>query len=312
MVLRVGDPVPDITVEYWERNAHEVGRLSLSDYRGRWLVLFFYPRDFTYICPTELAAISRLQDEFDAEEAAILAASTDSYFSHEAWFGREESLRNIDFPVIADTAHALSRQFNVLLDDGSALRATFIIDPGGTLRHMSVNEIDVGRNVDETLRVLRGLRSSELCPADWQPGIDPSYSYNDFLVRVFPRLTETALANATKELRTVNYRSGDIIIRQGDPSDRFFIVVEGEVAVVHIKENGTEAELATLGAGEMFGEMGILMEVRRTADVRANTDVCLLALDWDEFRQLVQSSEQTAQDFMLIMEQRQARTSEQP
>ena len=277
MTLRVGDPVPDITVDYWERSAHEPGQLSLGDYRGRWLVLFFYPRDFTYICPTELTVLSRLQDEFEAEEAALLAASTDSYFSHEAWFTQEESLRDVDFPVIADTSHALSKLFNVLLDDGSALRATFIIDPGGILRHMSINEIDVGRNVDETLRVLRGLRCGELCPAGWQPGTDPTPSYNEFLARVFPRLTEEVLAGATKDLQTVSYSAGDIVIRQGDPADRFFIIVEGEVAVVHILENGKESEIAKLGPGEMFGEMGILMETRRTADVRANTDVCLLA-----------------------------------
>lgn len=311
MAIRVGDPVPDISVNYWERSAHEAGRLSLGDYRGRWLVLFFYPRDFTYICPTELAALGGLQDEFDEEESALLAASTDSFFSHEAWFGQEDSLRNIDFPVIADTSHELSREFNVLLDDGSALRATFIIDPSGILRHMSVNEIDVGRNVDETLRILRGLRMGELCPAGWQPGNDPTHGYNDYLARVFPRLTEDVLSGATKELQTVAYHGGDIIVRQGDPSDRFFIIVEGEVAVVHIRDNGKEAEIAKLGPGEMFGEMGILMEVRRTADVRANTDVCLLALDWDEFRQLVQSSEKTTRDFMLIMEQRQASTPDQ-
>ncbi len=309
MTVRVGDSVPDIAVDFWERAAHEAGRLSLADYRGKWLILFFYPRDFTYICPTELAALAELQDEFEAEGAALVAASTDSFFSHDAWFGQEANLQNVDFPVIADTSHELSRTFNILLDDGAALRATFIVDPEGIIRHMTVNELDVGRNVDETLRVLRGLKFGDLCPEGWQPGVDNAHTYNDYLARVFPRLTEAVLAGATKELRTVAYCSGDIIIRQGDRSDRFYIIAEGEVAVVHMMEDGKEAEIATMGPGEMFGEMGILLEVRRTADVRANTDVSLLALGWDDFSQLVASSEKTAQDFMRIVEQRQARTS---
>jgi putative ABC transport system ATP-binding protein len=172
---------------------------------------------------------------------------------------------------------------------------------------MTVNEIDVGRNVEETLRVVRALKFGELCPAGWQPGQDNTQTYNEWLAKVFPRLSETALANASEGLQTVRYDSGDIIVRQGDRSDRFYIIVDGEVAVVYLKDDGKEAELATLGPGEMFGEMGILMETRRTADVRANTDVSLLALDWNGFKDLIDSSEQTAKDFMRIVEQRRAR-----
>lgn len=304
MSVRVGDAAPEISVEYWERGAHEPGRMTLGDYRGRWVVLFFYPRDFTFICPTEIAAFAALQDEFDAEGAALIAASTDSFFSHNAWFTQDDRLSDVDFPVIADTAHEMSRAFDVLLDDGAALRATFIIDPNGIIRHMTVNELDVGRNVDETLRVVRGLKCGELCPAGWQPGAESSQSFNEWLASVFPRLTDAILADATDRLQTVRYQPGDIIIRQGDRSDRFYIVAEGEVAVVHLSDTGEEVELATLGAGEMFGEMGILMETRRTADVRANTGVSLLALDWNDFRSLIESSERTAQDFMQIVQQR--------
>lgn len=306
MAVRVGDPARDIAVEYWERGAHDAARLSLSDYRGKWVVLFFYPRDFTFICPTEITAFAALQDEFDAEGAAVIAASTDSFFSHDAWFRQEDRLQDVDFPVVCDTSHALAEAFNVLLDDGSALRATFVIDPEGIVRHMTVNEIDVGRNVEETLRIVRALKFGELCPAGWQPGEDNTQTYNEWLAKVFPRLSEAALANASEGLQTVMYNSGDIIIRQGDRSDRFFIIVDGEVAVVHLADDGKEIELATLGPGEMFGEMGILMEARRTADVRANTDVSLLALDWNGFKSLIESSEQTAKDFMRIVEQRRA------
>lgn len=308
MALRVGDPAPEIDVEYWERGAHDPASLNLTGYRGKWVVLFFYPRDFTFICPTEISAFAALQDEFDAEGASLIAASTDSFFSHDAWFRQEDRLQDVDFPVIADASHAFAEAFNVLLDDGSALRATFIIDPLGIIRHMSANEIDIGRNVDETLRILRALKSGELCPAGWQPGSDEAHSYNEWLAQVFPRLSKDALEDASGSLQTVIYHAGDIIVRQGDHSDRFFIIVDGEVVVVHLKDDGEEVQLATLGAGDMFGEMGILMETRRTADVRADTDVNLLALDWNGFKALVDSSQQTANDFMRIVEQRRTRS----
>lgn len=306
MALRVGDPAPDFEVEYWQRGAHEPAQLSLAEHRGKWVVLFFYPRDFTFICPTEIGAFAALQDEFAAEGASLIAASTDSFFSHDAWFKQDDRLQDVDFPVVADSSHAFAKAFNVLLDDGSALRATYIIDPLGIIRHMSSNEIDIGRNVDETLRILRALKSGELCPAGWQPGTDNDHSYNEWLAKVFPRLSESVLEDASGNLQTVMYDAGDIIVRQGDHSDRFFIIVNGEVAVVHLKDDGREVHLATLGAGDMFGEMGILMETRRTADVRADTNVNLLALDWNGFKSLVDSSQQTANDFMRIVEQRRA------
>lgn len=303
MSFRIGDPAPDMPVDYWIAGAHEPARLSLSDYRGKWLVLFFYPRDFTFICPTEISAFAAMQADFADAGADIIAASTDSFFSHEAWFRQDERLGNATFPVIADTSHAFSRAFNVLLDDGSALRATFIIDPGGIIRHVSMNEIDIGRNVEEILRIVRGLRSGELCPTGWRPGDDTAPAYNEWLTRVFPTLPKQALADASRDIRTVHYNSGDIIIRQDDRPDRFYIVVDGEVAVIHVAD-GKEVELARLGPGEMFGEMGILMETRRTADVRAHSDVNLLALDWTGFRSLIRSSEQTTEAFMHIVEQR--------
>lgn len=307
MSLRVGDPVPDLRVDYWIAGARSPARISLADYRGKWLVLFFYPRDFTFICPTEISAFAALQDAFAQSDAQIVAASTDSFFSHDAWFRQEERLARVDFPVIADTSHKLAQAFNVLLEDGSALRATFIIDPEGIIRHASMNEIDIGRNVEEVLRIVRALQSGKLCPAGWKPGDDAGPAYNDWLEKVFPTLSRKAIAEVSGDLHPVRFNSGDIIIRQGDRPDRFYIVVEGEVSVIQMND-GRETEIARLGAGEMFGEMGILMETRRTADVRASTDVSLLALDWNGFRKLVESSEQTAQDFMHIVEQRRVRS----
>jgi peroxiredoxin (alkyl hydroperoxide reductase subunit C) len=159
-----------MTVEAYVPGEAEPRSLSLADYQGRWVVLFFYPRDFTFVCPTEIQGFARLHDEFLREHAVVLGASTDSYFSHKAWYESDARLAAVRYPVIADSSHALSREFGVLLPDGAALRGTFIIDPDGIVRHLLVNDLDVGRNVDETLRLLRALRTGELCPEAWQPG----------------------------------------------------------------------------------------------------------------------------------------------
>ncbi len=133
-------------------------------------MLFFYPRDFTFVCPTELNAFAQLHPRFEAEEAIVLAASTDSYWSHKAWFETHPLLTSVFYPVIADTAHELSDAFGVLKRDGSALRATYVIDPAGIVRHASVTDQNVGRSPAETLRILRALRTGESCPVGWTPG----------------------------------------------------------------------------------------------------------------------------------------------
>ncbi|MGI9463935.1 MAG: peroxiredoxin, partial [Aestuariivirgaceae bacterium] len=222
MTIHVGRPVPDIEATYWQRGAPGPKQLSLSDLRGKWVVLFFYTRDFTYVCPTELKAFAVLSKDFDELGATVIGASTDSYFSHNAWFEQDTTLSQVEFPVIADTSHRISKMFGVLLDDGSALRGTFIIDPDGVLRHMSVNEIDVGRNVSETLRLLQALQSGELCRAGWRPGQDEAPRYNEWLAQVFPRLKKSVLAEATERLNTFLYDAGDIIIQQGTQSDLFY------------------------------------------------------------------------------------------
>src|SRR6516225_1813533 len=176
MCIKVGAPAPDAAADYWIRGAHGPRRMTLAEHRGKWLVLFFYPRDFTFICPTELVAFGELEADFKAEEAVVIGASTDSFFSHKAWFESDPRLLRVNYPVLADTSHQLSKGFNVLLDDGASLRGTFIIDPQGVVRHITVNDLDVGRNVEETLRVLRALRSGELCPRGMEAGrVDPHY-----------------------------------------------------------------------------------------------------------------------------------------
>ena len=306
MTIRVGKPVPDIEATYWQRGASGPKEMSLSDFRGKWVVLFFYTRDFTFVCPTELEAFAELMPQFESVGAKVIGASTDSYFSHKAWIGQDGTLAQVDFPIIADTSHRISETFGVLLEDGSALRGTFIIDPDGVLRHMSINEIDVGRNVAETLRLLQALQSGELCRAGWQPGQDEPVKYNEWLAQIFPKLKKSVLADASERLNTYLYDAGDIIIHQGARSDLFYIFVQGEVSVIHRNDAGDEVELAQLGPGEMFGEIGILTETRRSADIRANTSVTVLALDWDDFKSLVHTSDPTAEDFMQIVEQRRA------
>lgn len=166
MAIKVGEKIPDLTLEVYQG---EIKKIQLSDYKGKWIVLFFYPLDFTFICPTEIEGFAKREKEFSKANAAILGASTDSAHSHKAWFSRD--LPQVTFPVIADTSHRLSRSFGVLIDDeGIALRGTFIIDPDGVLRYQVISDLNVGRSVEETLRVLQALQTGGLCPVEWKPG----------------------------------------------------------------------------------------------------------------------------------------------
>jgi peroxiredoxin 2/4 len=170
MNVKVGSHAPKVELEAYRRGEHEPVPFHLDGPRERWLVLFFYPRDFTFICPTELAAFAELEQAFRAEGADVVAASTDSYWSHKAWFETNAMVSGVDYPVVADTTHELSFDYGVLIEDGSALRGTFIIDPAGVVRHASVSDQSVGRSPEETLRVLQALRTGELCPVGWRPG----------------------------------------------------------------------------------------------------------------------------------------------
>lgn len=171
MCLKVRSVAPDFIAEVYERDADKPKKIRLSDYRGKWVVLFFYPRDFTFVCPTEIERFADLESEFKKEGAVVLGASTDSFFAHKAWYETDPRVRKAGFPIIADTTLAVSRAYGVLNEeDGSAFRATFIIDPEGVVRHVSVNDMNVGRSVDETLRTLRALKTGELCPVEWRPG----------------------------------------------------------------------------------------------------------------------------------------------
>ncbi|MEM3653023.1 MAG: peroxiredoxin [Nitrososphaerales archaeon] len=171
MCIKVRSVAPDFIAEAYERDSDKPKKIRLSDYRGKWVILFFYPRDFTFVCPTEIERFAGLEPEFKKENAVVLGASTDSFFSHKAWYETDERIKKVNFPIIADTTLAISRAYGVLNEeDGSAFRATFIIDPEGIVRHVVVNDMNIGRSVDETLRTLQALKTGELCPVEWRPG----------------------------------------------------------------------------------------------------------------------------------------------
>ena len=148
--------------------------VKLDDYRGKWLVLFFYPLDFTFVCPTEILAINERAQEFKELNCEILGVSVDSVHSHRAWIEtpREKGgLGRLNFPLASDITKEVSRAYDVLIEDkGVALRGLFIIDPEGMVRYQVVHELNVGRSVDETLRVLKALQTGEMCAANWKPG----------------------------------------------------------------------------------------------------------------------------------------------
>ena len=167
MAFQVGKPVSEFKVQALADGKFK--EVKLSDYRGRWVILFFYPLDFTFVCPTEIQGFNRHYEAFKKLGAEVLGASTDSVYSHKAW--TEHGLGQIRFPLLGDTAQEVSRSFGVLIEEkGIALRGTFIIDPNGILRHAVVNDLPVGRSVEETLRTLQALQTGELVQCEWKPG----------------------------------------------------------------------------------------------------------------------------------------------
>ena len=172
-MLTVGDTFPEFALQAAVSldRGKEFQEITQDSYPGRWKVVFFWPMDFTFICPTEIAEFGRRNRDFDDRDAVVLGASTDTHFVHLAWRRDHPDLRELPFPMLADTKRELAGALGVLhKQDGVALRATFIVDPEGIIRFVSVNDLDVGRNPAEVLRVLGALQTDELTPCDWQPG----------------------------------------------------------------------------------------------------------------------------------------------
>lgn len=159
----------------WQSVAYVNGEekvVKSSDFAGKWYVLYWYPLDFTFVCPTEIRGFQELLEEFQDDGVQVIGASTDSFFSHKAWFAdRETFAQTITHPVLADTSHAVTKAFDVLKeDDGVAYRATVIVDPQGVVRSLTVNDLSAGRSPHETLRTVQALQSGGLCGADWKKG----------------------------------------------------------------------------------------------------------------------------------------------
>ena len=168
-MILINNKAPEFSniLAYQKRKAD--AKVSLSDYKGKWLAFFFYPRDFTFICPTELKGFNNAIETFRKMGCEILAASTDSTWCHKAWFERD--LPDVTYPVLADTNLKIARDYQVLDEDsGEAQRGLFLIDPEGVVKYLLVSAGSVGRSVTETIRVLEALQSGELCPVEWKPG----------------------------------------------------------------------------------------------------------------------------------------------
>ena len=172
----VGQKAPEFALEGVLNGNFSTYRLT--DYRGKWVVLFFYPLDFTFVCPTEILAFSDRLGEFRKVGAEVLGASVDSKFCHLAWTEKpreEGGIKGLAYPLLEDLGKDLAREYGVLAPDGRvALRGLFLIDPEGVVQHATINNLGVGRSVDETLRVLQAFQfvreHGEVCPADWKPG----------------------------------------------------------------------------------------------------------------------------------------------
>ncbi len=178
MTLGVGDQFPQFSVKaVSEKPLADITidnvfmEVNNQTYKGKWLVVFFYPKDFTFVCPTEIAAFGDLNGEFKDRDAQVLGASVDSEFVHWAWRREQEELKNLPFPLLADVKRELSSSLGIIdKNAGVSQRATYIVDPDGVIRFVMVTDLSVGRNPKEVLRILDALQTDELCPCNWKKG----------------------------------------------------------------------------------------------------------------------------------------------
>jgi peroxiredoxin (alkyl hydroperoxide reductase subunit C) len=181
MTLEIGDEFPDIELRAYDPKKDEDVTLKTGDYKGKWKIFFFYPADFTFVCPTELEELAGLYPEFEKEGAEIFSVSTDTVFTHKAWHEHSEAIKKVQFPMVADPAGELSKMFGVYIgggdDVGLALRGSFIVDPNSIVKTIEVNDNAIGRSGKELLRKLRAAKfvyenGDKVCPASWEPGGD--------------------------------------------------------------------------------------------------------------------------------------------
>lgn len=164
----IGHPAPQFTAQAVV-DGGDFKNISLSDFKGKWVVLFFYPLDFTFVCPTELLQFKEFGNHFSKLNAVVLGCSIDSVHSHKRWL--KDDLGNLGYPLLGDVTKRISRDYGVLLEEaGIATRGTYVIDPEGVVQYMGIHNLNVGRDAQEILRVLTALQSGELCAAGWRPG----------------------------------------------------------------------------------------------------------------------------------------------
>jgi peroxiredoxin (alkyl hydroperoxide reductase subunit C) len=175
-MLKINDKVPDFEAEAFQED--RIKNIKFSDYKGRWMVLVFYPGDFTFVCPTELEELGRLYEDFKKEGAEVLGVSKDTVYVHKAWHDNSPSIKNIEYPMVADPTGNLCREFGTLVEsEGLSLRGSFIIDPDGVLKTLEIHDTKIGRNAKELLRKLQAAKfvrenKGNVCPASWEPGED--------------------------------------------------------------------------------------------------------------------------------------------
>jgi peroxiredoxin (alkyl hydroperoxide reductase subunit C) len=174
-MITIGQQIPDIQLEYFQNEQFK--KAKFSDYRGKWLILMFYPADFTFVCPTELSEAAQKYDEFKKIDAEIISFSTDTVYVHKAWHDSSPVIKSVTYPMGADPTGNISRAFGTYIEaDGLSLRGTFIIDPDGILKAIDMHDNSIGRNIEEIFRKLQASQyvrghKGEVCPASWRPGV---------------------------------------------------------------------------------------------------------------------------------------------
>ncbi|MBU6142056.1 peroxiredoxin [Patescibacteria group bacterium] len=173
-MLHINQTVPEFEAEAYYQD--DISKIKLSSYKGKWVVLVFYPADFTFVCPTELEDLSKMYDKFVQEGAEIMSVSTDTAFAHKAWHDNSPAIGKVQYPMLADPTGKLARMFGVYIEEeGLALRGTFVIDPDGVLKTMEVHDNNIGRSAAEALRKVQAAKfvrehKGNVCPASWEPG----------------------------------------------------------------------------------------------------------------------------------------------
>ena len=173
-MIKINALAPDFTEDAYIND--QIKKISLKDYRGKWVVLFFYPADFTFVCPTELGELADHYAEIQAEGAEVISVSVDTGFVHKAWHDTSDTIKKIKYPMLADPARRVSTAYGTLIEDeGLSLRGTFLIDPQGVLKAYEINDNSIGRSIDELIRKLQAAKfvaehGGEVCPMNWKPG----------------------------------------------------------------------------------------------------------------------------------------------